>query len=108
MISKVRSDDTSDAHVQQILEVLDKYRFDHPQAQIDAYRRNPASIRIRIIDPDFQGIDRLRREDPVWPLLEELPEEVRAEISMLVLLTPEERSTSFANLEFENPVPSLL
>ena len=46
------------------------------------------------------------REPEVWKLLEKLPEDVFANITMLLLLTPEETKNSFANMEFENPIPS--
>ena len=40
--------------------------------------------------------------------LEKLPEEVQSDISMVVLLTPAETKRSLANLEFEDPSPSLI
>ncbi len=95
-----------DAEVQQILDVLAEYRRTHPNAQIHARRRNPVSIRIRIIAPDFRGLNRVEREPEVWKLLKQLPEDVFVNITMLLLLTPEETETSFANMEFENPIPS--
>lgn len=95
-----------DTEVQQVLDVLAEYRRTHLNAQIDACRRNPVSIRIRIIDPDFRGMSWVDREPEVWKLLEKLPEDVFANITMLLLLTPEETKNSFANMEFENPIPS--
>lgn len=94
--------------VQQILDVLTEYRRAHPKAKIDAYRHSPGSLRIRIIDPDFQGVDWGDREHEVWPLLEKLPEDVQADITFLLLLTPVEKKTSwaFANMEYEDPIPS--
>src|SRR5258708_1593149 len=96
----------TDGAVQHILETLERYKSDHPQAEIEAYRQNPVSIRIRVIDPDFRGVDEIDREDIIWPLLDELDEEVRADITLVLLLTPEETKKSFANLEFNNPIPS--
>jgi hypothetical protein len=95
-----------DAQVQQILDVLAAYERAHPQAQIEGRRHSPVSIRLRIIDPDFHGRNRLEREPEIWMLLQRLPEEVFVSITMLLLLTPEEAEKSFASQEFEHPIPS--
>jgi hypothetical protein len=44
----------------------------------------------------------------VWEILDTLPEDIREEISWLVLLTPDEAKTMLMNLEFEDPTPSRL
>ena len=75
-------------------------------AQIEGRRHNPVSIRLRIIDPDFQGMDRIAREPEIWQLLKKLPEEVFVNITMLLLLTPEEVEHSLASQEFDHPIPS--
>jgi hypothetical protein len=80
----------------------------HPRAQIEAYRQNSVSIRVRIIDPDFAGISRAERHEIVWRFLETLSDDVQSQMSLLILLTPEELPTSIANLEFDNPIPSSL
>jgi stress-induced morphogen len=95
-----------DGQVQQILDLLTAYERVHPHAQIEGRRHNPVSIRLRIIDPDFQGMDRIEREPAVWKLLHQLPEEVFVNITMLLLLTPEETAHSLASQEFEHPIPS--
>jgi hypothetical protein len=41
-----------------------------------------------------------------WKYLGQLPEDVQSDISTLLLLAPEETKTSFANIEFDDPVPS--
>lgn len=97
-----------DAQVQQVLDALGQYKCDHPNAQIEVRRQNSVSIRIRIVDPDFDGLDRVDREPSVWNVLETLPEEVFANITMLLLLTPDETEGSLANREFEDPIPSRL
>ena len=97
-----------DRAVRQVLEVLGDYEAEHRHADIHAYRQNSASLRVRILDPDFRGLDRLQREDAVWALLEKLPDDVRADISLLLLLTPDEAETSLASFEFDNPLPSSL
>jgi hypothetical protein len=95
-----------DAQVQQILDILAEYERVHPKAQIEGRRHSPVSIRLRIIDPDFHGRDRVEREPDIWKLLQRLPEDVFANITMLLLLTPEEAEKSFASQEFEHPIPS--
>ena len=98
----------ADAQVQQVLDVLDQYKGDHPNAQIEVRRQNSVSIRIRIIDPDFDGLDRVDREPSVWNVLKTLPEEVFTNITMLLLLTPDETEGSLANQDFDDPIPSRL
>jgi hypothetical protein len=95
-----------DRFVNQIQGALEPYREKHPRAIVDAYRYNPACVRIRVIDPDFKGMDRVDRDTLIRTFLETLPDDVQGEISMLVLVTPGERKTSLANQEFEHPVPS--
>jgi stress-induced morphogen len=95
-----------DVQVQQILDVLTEYERSHQQAHIEGRRHNPVSIRLRIIDPDFQGMDRIAREPEIWKLLSKLPEEVFVNITMLLLLTPEEAEHSLASQEFDHPIPA--
>lgn len=99
---------TSDPHVEQIRACLSEYGREHPQAQIDVQRQNNVSIRIRIIDPDFRGMDRVDRDTALWKILDHLPEDVISNITLVLLLTPQETAKSLANLEFENPIPSRL
>ena len=88
----------------QILDLLKrKYQPAHPSADIRAYRYNSASVRVRIIDPDFAGKDTAQREDMVWPILESLPERVLEDISVVLLIPPEERDSSLLSLQFDNP-----
>ncbi len=99
---------SADPQIQEIRDSLGPYADAHSNAEIDVRRRNSVSLRIRIIDPDFASIDRVDRETPIWRLLEELPDSVLSNITMLLLLTPEEAPDSFANREFEDPLPPLL
>ncbi|CAN5881261.1 hypothetical protein BH23PLA1_BH23PLA1_20740 [soil metagenome] len=93
--------------IAQILELLEvQYKSKHPDADIDVYRRNQVSIRIRIIDPDFQELDSIERDESIWKILRNLPDNVRSNITLLVLLTPDETDRSFVNADFENPKPS--
>jgi stress-induced morphogen len=74
----------------------------------DAYRYNSVSIRIRIIDERFSGKDLVQREAMVDPLLAKFSEETQSDITLLILLAPEECQTSMINMEFEHPSESRL
>jgi hypothetical protein len=98
-----------DDYSRQIKEVLtERYKPAHRKAKIDVYRYNPASVRVRVIDPDFAGKDIPEREKEVWDILDTLPAEVRSDISVVLLITPEERKQSFMSMEFDDPTPSTL
>ena len=98
----------SDAVIDKIIAALCPYEVDHPQAQIDLYRQNSVSVRVRIVDPDLAGQGKPQRSQQAWKYLGQLPEDVQADISTVLLLTPDEKKNSFANFEFEDPVPSKL
>ncbi len=53
-------------------------------------------------------MDRVDREPGVWKILKTLPEDVFSNITMLLLLTPDEMEGSMANQEFDDPIPSRL
>lgn len=91
-----------------IVAALNEYDKTHPQAKIEAYRQNSVSVRIRVLNPQFAGKTRAQREEEVWAVLNKLPEDPLAEISLLLLLTPEEAKNSFASFEFDDPIPSKL
>ncbi len=80
--------------------------------QTDAYRYNSASIRVRIIDPRFEGLSHEERDAKVEPLLDQLPETTQADIINLLTLAPSEvqesSRKSLSNQEFEDPSPSTL
>jgi hypothetical protein len=97
---------TADVVVRSIADVLDEHRREHSHARVDIYRYNRVSVRIRIVDPDFEGIDLGDREDQVWTLLEKLPDEVKADITFVLLLTPSELKLSPANVEFNHGLAS--
>src|SRR5205085_938339 len=103
-----RGNHLTDKVVRQIRESLAQYESSHPEADIQVRRQNSVSVRLRIIDPDFQGMDRVDRDSLVWRSLEKLPEQTQSQVTMVLLLTPEEAKTSFANLDFEHPVSSQL
>jgi hypothetical protein len=98
----------SDRVLKRIAATLAAYESEHPGSTAVLYRRNPAAVRIRIVDPSFAGLDRVERDDRAWRYLNKLPANARSDISVLLLLAPEELETSFANQDFEDPVPSRL
>jgi hypothetical protein len=71
----------------------------------DAYRYNSASIRVRVIDPRFEGKTTEERDSIVEPHLKKLPMRIQADIINLLTLAPGDTLDSLtkrlANLEFE-------
>lgn len=93
------------------VETLLKNRFE----QADAYRYNSASIRVRVIDPSFEGMSREQRDTLVEEQLDKLPPEIQRDIVNLLTLAPSELSSNakslrvlMLNSEFEDPSPSVL
>lgn len=83
--------------------------------QVDAYRYNSASIRVRVIDRRFDGLARDERDSLVEPHLEQLPESTQADIVTLFTFAPSELKETrkhlreiALNAEFEDPSPSIL
>lgn len=72
-----------------------------------AYRYNSASIRVRVVSEAFVGMDRVDRSDVVYPILEKnLPRDTWEDITIILLLAPDELEDSLMNFEFERPTPS--
>jgi hypothetical protein len=97
-----------DAVLKRIITALGEYQKAHPQAEIEVYRQNSVSVRIRVLNSQFRGKSRAQREQELWAVLNNLPEETLAEISLVLLLTSEEMKNSFASAEFDAPIPSKL
>lgn len=83
--------------------------------QVDSYRYNSASIRVRVIDSRFEGLSREERGTLVEPYLDQLPIETQQDIVALFTFAPSEieqtpkMSREFLiNLEFEEPSESML
>jgi hypothetical protein len=83
--------------------------------QADCYRYNSASIRVRVIDPRFEGIPREKRDAMVEPYLDMLPAETQRDIVTLFTFAPSDlvrTPTTFRdymlNTEFDDPSPSQL
>jgi stress-induced morphogen len=70
-----------------------------------AYRYNPASIRVRVVDEQFKDKSLTERERMVLPILEKLPEETQADIMILLLLSPDEMNGTMMSHEFDHPTP---
>ena len=58
--------------------------------KVDAYRYNSASIRLRVVDPRFEGLTSERRDAMVDPHLRHLPERTQAVIMSLFAFAPSE------------------
>jgi len=83
--------------------------------RVDAYRYNSASIRVRVIDPRFEGLTAEQRDALVEPHLDKLPERTQADIMTLFTFVPSELEQTpqtfrefLLNTEFEEPSPSIL
>lgn len=81
----------------------------------DAYRYNSASIRVRVIDKQFEGMPRDQRDAMVEGVLDKLPEETQRDIVTLFTFAPSELHQApktlrefMLNAEFEDPSPSML
>jgi stress-induced morphogen len=98
----IKFNDMSDATVKAFYESLEPYMKEHAEAKVDVYRRNSGSVRIRVVDPDFQGVSMTDRDQGLWPLVESLPEDVVSQLSLLLLLTPKEATDSFISRAFES------
>src|SRR5207237_73626 len=98
------------AETKKIEALLLKHFPDHPaDLPPEVYRYNSASIRVRVVSSRFAKQDRVERSEWVYPILEEnLPEDTWQDITMILLLTPDEMSESLTNMEFEKPTPSRL
>ncbi len=90
-------------------------RLEQQFEQVDAYRYNSASIRLRVIDPRFEGMKREQRDDLVEREIDKLPPETQRDIVTLFTFAPSElvqTSTAlrerFLNLEFDDPSLSML
>jgi hypothetical protein len=98
----------SDKECREILKALAPYEAAHPGAGIEVHRQNDVSIRVRIIDPDFAALDLVERDNAIWKFLDGLPEGTLSNLTLLLLLTPDEVHDSIANFEFEHTVRSRL
>jgi hypothetical protein len=103
----------TDEELTALHQLLEDYEQTFPGAQTSYYRRNNVSIRLRVIDPSFQGLTQTARSERVEGWIEKLPDEIAQNITLMLLYTPQELTNpistqAFSNLEFEQPTPSLL
>lgn len=98
---KITNDQT-----RQVEEFLRSQGFD----DVECYQREGYDflMRLRVTDDRFRGLNRVDRASLVEQELEKLPDELQGSITMLVLVTPEEKSTSLLSLEFDDPSRVLL
>ena len=83
--------------------------------QADSYRYNSASIRVRVVDPRFEGMSREQRDSMIEQHLDTLPTEIQRDIVTLFVFAPSELAQKPAtfraymlNTEFDAPSPSML
>ena len=83
--------------------------------QADCYRYNTASIRVRVVDPRFEGMSREKRDAMVEQCLDKLPAETQRDIVTLFTFahselerTPTTFREYMLNTEFDDPSPSQL
>jgi len=67
-----------------------KFAENHPGTIVQVGSGFGDNIHVRIISPHFEGIPRLQRDDEIWGILEELPEDDVLRISLCILLSPSE------------------
>lgn len=80
------------------------YTDAHPGAEADIHRYGNAIVQAWIVDPDFCGKSNSERLRAFWPLLDALDDEISAELTTLLLLTPEEKDEYAGHIDFDNPV----
>ena len=76
---------------------------------VESYRYNSVSIRIRVVSEKFEGKSTSEREAMVYPaIIEKLPLSTQQDITFLLLETPAEskKKNSHLDLEFDDPSPS--
>jgi len=101
---------TIDDKARQVREALREYEQAHPDAEVEVKTqgRYSPTIRVRIVDPRLDGVPVFERDKEVWRLLDELPADTVQDITMLLMLTPQEKERSITSLDFDNPQPSQL
>ena len=92
----------------EIVGVLERYSADHPTSVVEVYRHGQYAVRIRVTDPRFTGWSKTDRHNSVWPYLSRLPDDVLGDVYLLICVTPEEKATSFASMEFDDPIPAAI
>lgn len=94
----------TDDVVDQVAMALAEFEKSHEGAECAVYRYNPAAIRVKIVDAVFHGRTKGERHDYAMRFLRRLPEDVLAQISILLCLEPGE--SSFLDQEFHESARS--
>lgn len=93
---------------QRLERLLDDQFPDSPKDLPRAYRYSPVSIRVRVVDDRFKMMNRSERDKLVRPLIRSLPDRIQEDLTILLLLAPDELADSLMNREYEHPTPSRL
>jgi hypothetical protein len=84
---------------------LEEFFRQHGFADVESYRYNPSSIRVRLRDERFRKLSTTKRFDIVNSIIGELPEDIQHQlIFVLPFAVGEEGESPFAerNREFED------
>ena len=76
-------------------------------AALAQFRLYSAVLRLKRVIGLMEAVY-LERSQAVWKYLDLLPDEAVADIGTLLLLTPDATKNSFADMEFDEPIPSKL
>jgi len=91
-----------DEPLEEILHVLAPYGASHGQASLEAHREDAFSVFVRIIDPDFKGMEDFDRLEVIRTYLKPLSLIAWNHLGTVLLLTPAEARKSLENQDFEN------
>ena len=80
-----------DSRIRSIKELLEnRFAANYPGTIVQVGSGFGDNIHVRIISPHFEEMPRSKRDDEIWGILEELPEEDVLRISLCILLSPSE------------------
>ena len=86
---------------------LDAHGFN--DAGVEVYRKMPgSSIRVRVVHPKFTDQLIEDRDRMTLGFLRDVPEEIDRDITLVLLLGPDELDANFMNAEFDQPAPAYL
>ena len=77
-------------------------------AEVEAKRQNSVSLRIRVVDPRFKDQSFTQRDRMVRKVIDKLPSGTQEDLTLVLLLAPEEMQGSLINADFEDPTLSRL
>lgn len=97
-----------DDQLNQVRDALQSYQDSRRNAEIPFYEQNPHSIRICIIDASFRTRPVQDREEEIWWELSDVDDATYGNVTLLVMLGPEEAKDSLLYLGFMHPLPPQL